>query len=494
MDVKVALYAPVALWEVHHAQALDIAWREKKIGHEITVIHCDATWISCPANLDHLEKKCKECKFQVAKSIKDHFPTNCDHVWLSPKNVPMETLIKIEKIDSYEAMKCFQVDDHNFGLAVISHLVTQERNWNLSDLDVMKKGIPLLKNMIEHYRSFQSIFTSEFQRLFLFGGRRPTEAAARFAAIEKGIEIFHFEHGSKKGRWLESQHKIYTFRGFKSEIEDWKNNEWSDENIPKRREIGKKYFDNIRLGLNNDPYYKAHVRPNDQSPKVSKEGKKLLVVFTSSLWEFAGFDENLDCPIDFRNHYELYLRIGLDQEIQKLYKVVFRWHPNLKIASKSEIQDVENVIRQTPRSSHIGMGDRINSYELVKVADVVVTLGSTIGIESAYMGKPSILLGNALYSGLGSTYEPKSYLEFLQLIKNNIGALSPDGALLFGDWMARFGKEFIKVEVTKKGYFINGHRIESRTLAHKVGVKFNLLKHLIKRLLKVPSHLIQKSS
>jgi len=61
----------------------------------------------------------------------------------------------------------------------------------------------------------------------------------------------------------------------------------------------------------------------------------------------------------------------------------------------------------------------VDSYDIVSAADVVLTFGSTIGIEAAYYGKPSILLGRAVYEDLGSCYVPSSHDELMKLLSSS---------------------------------------------------------------------------
>ena len=61
----------------------------------------------------------------------------------------------------------------------------------------------------------------------------------------------------------------------------------------------------------------------------------------------------------------------------------------------------------------------MSSYELVRLSETILTFGSTIGIESTYMGKKSITIGDSLYGGLDCTYRPKSFDELIEQICNN---------------------------------------------------------------------------
>jgi hypothetical protein len=57
-------------------------------------------------------------------------------------------------------------------------------------------------------------------------------------------------------------------------------------------------------------------------------------------------------------------------------------------------------------------------------SDLVVSFGSTMGIEASYWSKPSILLSRCIYEKSGSVYVPKSKEEVVSLI-SRAGELPP---------------------------------------------------------------------
>jgi hypothetical protein len=466
--MKVAIYAPVALWEVHLAQAVEIAHAEHEKGNEVIVIHCRGSLASCAANMSHEEIKCGECRFQTRFSNRNHFPSDTKHVFLKKIEIDSTTSKLISQLDSLESVKRFVHCGHPFGLSVFSHLVTEERDWEVSFNRVRMKALEMLTNSVQHFYGMKDILDDDIDTIYIFGGRRAGEAFAAFAAISKGIKIKYFEHGSQIGKYWITENKFFTLRGIKNEINSWKENYWKYEiQAEQRKEESEQYFFSLRSLERTDPYFKPFLLGYDGIPQVSGV-KPLLVVFTSSLWEFAGFDEFLDCPTDFQNQYLLYKRIGTDRDLLETYEVVFRWHPALKVAGPSERKSMHEVIKLTSKSIHIKPSDPISSYKLLNLADVVVTIGSTIGIEASVLNKPSILLGNASYSGLGSVYEPKSYGEFKTLLKDIPPPLPQDGALVYGDWVSNYGESFKFVHRRGIHYFFNGSRIEKRTVKYRM--------------------------
>jgi hypothetical protein len=110
-----------------------------------------------------------------------------------------------------------------------------------------------------------------------------------------------------------------------------------------------------------------------------------------------------------------------------------RWHPNLTSCGPGEREVVDRIIVETgSQATHYAPESPIDSYALLETADVVVTFGSTIGIESTYYGRPSVMLGRCLYQGLGSCYEPATHEEAVALIRQPLKPLPRLGALQYG--------------------------------------------------------------
>jgi hypothetical protein len=466
--MKIAIYAPIALWEVHLAQAIEIAHINHSEGKEVHVIHCKGSLSSCAANMFHEEIKCGECRLQTRASIYRQFPKSTFHHDLDRVRLPKVLIQKIQEIDSLDALKGFAYDNHLFGLSVFTSLVTQNRDWNLDFQQIRESAIDLLINSIEHYLAMRSLLQEGFDEFFVFGGRRASEALGAFAALSNGIPVSYFEHGSKAGRYWITKNKVFTWEGIKNEISNWKSEFWNTQVHSKEREaLGEEFFSNLRSSKIKDPYFRSYLSDYHEE-LVIETSRPLMAVFTSSLWEFAGYDELLECPEDFLDQYALYETIGSDKEIQAKYQIVFRWHPHLKRAGKDEVKRIEEVILNTKGCLHIKPDDPINSYHVMEIADLIVTVGSTMGIESAASGKPSILLGKSSYSGIGAVYEPLDYKQFKQLVKTVPKALPKEKALLYGDWASNYGEEFrfIRREDTK--YYIGRKRIKKRSVSYRL--------------------------
>jgi hypothetical protein len=131
-----------------------------------------------------------------------------------------------------------------------------------------------------------------------------------------------------------------------------------------------------------------------------------------------------------------------------------RIHPNFKSVNsprKAELYALNNnCLTIIPAESNI------STYLLIDSCEKSISFGSTAGVEATIWDKPSILVGNSFYKGLGSTYEPSNPEELFSLIKSDLSPLPKLGALKYGYYMETFGipfKYFKSIDV-EKGLFM----------------------------------------
>ena len=106
---------------------------------------------------------------------------------------------------------------------------------------------------------------------------------------------------------------------------------------------------------------------------------------------------------------------------------------------------------------------KINSYSLLDFVDIVITFGSTIGVEATLQKKPSILFGRTYWEDNDAAYKPSS-LEDLEnlLFKSDLKPKSKLNALKEGYFQRHRGREqfkFIKVDKNLR-YHFKGKRVK----------------------------------
>jgi hypothetical protein len=96
-------------------------------------------------------------------------------------------------------------------------------------------------------------------------------------------------------------------------------------------------------------------------------------------------------------------------------QMVIRVHPGEKLVpqAKSMGTVVREALPEIPSHIHIiGALDKINTYDLIEIADVGLAYTTTVGLETAMNGRPVISCGQTHYRGRGITLDPNSWDEY----------------------------------------------------------------------------------
>ena len=149
----------------------------------------------------------------------------------------------------------------------------------------------------------------------------------------------------------------------------------------------------------------------------------------------------------FRDYYQQFIQtIQMIKSDSKNLWIV-KQHPGAFSYGENGI--ISNYIKKI-KKDHIVMcpGD-ISTKIILEIADKVVTGRGTIGLEAVCLGKKPIIAGNALYSHLGITLNPKNLDEYRKLLlsskRNTI--ISKDQINMAKKLMFWFGKGKMNNEI-----------------------------------------------
>ena len=84
----------------------------------------------------------------------------------------------------------------------------------------------------------------------------------------------------------------------------------------------------------------------------------------------------------------------------------------------------------------------VDTYALVDAADIVVTSGSTIGLEAVYWRRPSILLRPCEYDELDAAHRVRNDCELRSLLSASPLHVDRERALPYGYHRATFGEPY----------------------------------------------------
>lgn len=144
--------------------------------------------------------------------------------------------------------------------------------------------------------------------------------------------------------------------------------------------------------------------------------KPTFVLFTNVLWDAASVDREIafSNPVDWVIQTLRWFAKRPDKQL------VIKVHPSEVIFPTS--QRFADVVRQLfprlpPNVRLIEPQEKVNSWSIVRVADVGLVHTSTVGMELALEGIPCILVGESHYRGCGFTLDVTTADEYFALLE-----------------------------------------------------------------------------
>jgi hypothetical protein len=433
--MKILIYMPFAAWIPHLGTDLEIAAKHLDAGDEVHIIHCSGDLLSCEQNPTHTKFRCSACRYQLDKG-------------LSLINLPDQNrhelalnhyyrCLDLPDFHSIEELNSFEINNVDIGMAVASTLVSKTRDPtpNVSDFkDYIHENI-LMSNSI--YNAIKYILQQiEPDIFYLFNGRFAAIRPALRAAQDLGIKTFVHERAGVLQKYTLSEDT------YPHDLEYQKNliNNFWDNGRPnnEKEEIAKQWFIDRRRGKEQGWYSYSKSQKKRKMPDGFDASKRNVSIYISSEDEFAAI-EGWENPI-YKNQTGAINAI-LNADIDENIRFYLRIHPNLRGLDNTQTRELAEL--NGKNLTVIPADSKIDSYELFGACEKVITFGSTMGIESVYWGKPSILAGRSLYEDLGGCYIPKDHEELINLINDRLNPLSNLGAMKYGYFQSLAGIPYI---------------------------------------------------
>jgi len=347
---------------------------------------------------------------KVIKKLIKHAASNVDfsseimfdHNWVI--TMTRELTNTISNASNISLLKDIDVMGVKPGAALANEITTLTKNRDIN----LSKNIPLIRILVESYLQIYNAVTkyiikNNIDRIFLFNGRFLHERAIWDAARAQGVQVTLFE--TTRNRYFLRKEGFHSrTNNQKVMLEHWNN---SDLNLEKRLEIGSKYYSELR----------SRFRPFFTETKQNfKINKPYFVYFSSSDDEAVGFWDEWNEPLGGQLECVKKLQKIFDE--QNRYELIIRLHPNLKNKSDSQ-KGGWLTIKDSESSRIIGPEKQISSYELLDNSVGSITFGSTIGLESAFALKPSLVMADCGYDMLGVVDKATSWADVLNWILKN---------------------------------------------------------------------------
>ena len=273
----------------------------------------------------------------------------------------------------------------------VHSLMLQEvaRGYHLARRKIRKRAAQVSVHYFQTSHVIQEVM-NEFPligQLVVPNGRAPVQAAALEAARLNHRVSLTYEHGSKRGESVFLASWRYHDRlRFQQALRDAEPEGFLD--------IGETVLTEWQTDLKLNPYLFEPTKEGLEFQPNPLSELPLAVYFVSSADEFVSSGPNW--PIwRWSDQWEALTEV-IPYLQQSGYRVIIKEHPNLLNKSWRE------AACQTMRSrsygvTNVGALDKISAVDLIEQANLILTWGSTVGIEGIARGKPVWLLSHCHY-------------------------------------------------------------------------------------------------
>lgn len=326
------------------------------------------------------------------------------------------------------------------GLGVASSLVSRERD---PYPDVLRASAYVSMTLIAAARTFEHAQTlirlHQPSTILVFNGRLACTRPIAEAASALGVPCLYHERGGGVARYVVDDRPTHDYAATRRRIAQ----AWQEAG-PDRDEVAKSFFALRRAG--DGTGWLSYVGGQKKGRVPPRRAKKRVVYFSTSEDEFVASDDLVRHALFASQRDAMRFLIGYVERHDDV-ELIVRVHPHLTQKSPRERSwwdglQGRNVVVESSSS-------RTDSYALAESADVVLTYGSSMGVEAAYLGKPLILLADSDYRDLGCAYVPESIPDLEGLLSRELLEAKPlESCLPFGYYYLMRGRSYRHYEPT----------------------------------------------
>lgn len=162
------------------------------------------------------------------------------------------------------------------------------------------------------------------------------------------------------------------------------------------------------------------------------EAEQLVVFFSSSGDEIAELD--FDWDTYFQSQENALSLLARECAKRPNTSLVVRTHPHMRLKPTDDLERWMLAVKDAAPDAHFDPYSRIDSYALMRKADIVFTYGSTSGVEAGFIGRPTVVMGPSAYDELGCVTRIKEIDQIANMLDTppipNSGAAIPFGLLM----------------------------------------------------------------
>ena len=404
----------------------------KDKSNKVIFAYCGGVNEICDFNRQGSKPVCKVCQFFTKKIITKY---GIDCVSLNKysdtdNTLPDSSLLDYKNVDDFMAKEYRGV---KIGMSIMSSYISITRNmyplFNTESRPFFDAHLLQNVRFVDAFYSLVEDFKPD--EIWGYNGRYECDRPVYDVSKSLGINFKLIEDIVRNG----VSHRIIYNNNLPHAILMRKNQRnycWDNYKMSEEDKIalGKSFYEKRRHGFfsGDKKIYIKNQKEGEVPPMDSN--KKNIAIMNSSEDEFTAVGNEWEQLKIFKTQYEGI--VFLLENAPKNIHFYLRIHPNLKDIKYSYHTRLLTLENKYNNVTVIPGNSSVSTYALMEHSDAIVCFGSTMGIESSYWGKTSILLGPCFYYYDEVAYTPKSKEEVLKLLKDIPKPLYNDNIIKFG--------------------------------------------------------------
>jgi hypothetical protein len=268
----------------------------------------------------------------------------------------------------------------------------------------------------------------------VYNGRFTHDQAVAAAAERAGVRVMYYDTGG-----LETDFELTT-----QSLHDWADlqvrmrtmfDSWPDDD---RDEVASSWF--LNRQSHSEPGFDVFVGSQTRGHLEGiPEAEQVVVYFSSSGDEIAELD--LDWSEYLFSQEQALADLAAACRAKPGCILVVRTHPHMRLKPADDLSIWNDAVQSAGPDIHLDASSPVDSYELMRAADLVFTYGSTAGVEAAFLGKPVVIMGPSAYDLVECATRITKADEISALL-DSPPQHNTSNALLYGLMMQRRGFNF----------------------------------------------------
>lgn len=417
----------------HLETACEVCLCEAARGRRVAFAFLDVAIIS-PHPIKDLIKRRQRLKRVRAleRTLREHGVTVIPNIGVSAFPTPLTS--RQLGIHSLDALRNLVVGDAALGLGVLSSLISFLHD-TMPDVATHRALIDRL------LASAQRAFTLTHglierhgpKSILVFNGRLAYSKGIVEAARLTHTGVLYHEISMSHERYYLEAHSVHNMRHAREMLHQ----AWA-HGPDDRVRVGESFFSHQRV--ERVPLHAPYLAAQQDGRSVPLNGCRRIVYYASSVDEFAAVEDGLT-PVAFETQFAALKWLAAWTRARPDTELIIRMHPRMRDLSRQELARWHELAGANVML--LQADSAIDSYALAGTADKVVVFHSTMGIEASYLGRPSILVGDAAYRGLDCVYEPGTPDELERLLLDDTLPPKPrENCLPYGYWLLTQGEPY----------------------------------------------------